>query len=521
MNALCRRFVRALALGSVLLLLAACAALPSNEHRVASTAIAAPRDSPLAKIAANGAPTGLSGVRLLPFGASSLRARLALARRATSSIDAQYFILKADDAGHEFLRVLRDAADRGVRVRLLVDDLNTSGADELLSSFSAYDNVEVRLFNPFMTGRSSMATKILGSLADLERANRRMHNKMFVVDSAVAIVGGRNIANEYFSLERSDNFIDLDAVVAGEVVPKLAAAFDEYWNSPLAYPIGAIIRPAQDDGQAAQRERFDELTTSTGQDADDAPSTDPLDPPLERELAEGRLDFAWASMAIHVDSPLKAQPHPPPGSKPLARLRYDVTEKMRQANRQLIIVSPYFVPGTTGMELLQDAQRRQVTVKVLTNSLAATDEPLVHIGYMRYRPELLALGVELYEISPSEVRRERRLGGYGSHGRLHSKIAVIDQGTVFMGSMNFDPRSDLKNTEMCVEVNSPIVAADVARLVDYETDAWAYKVRLADGGTLSWRSSAGPDAYEVDPESKPWDRFLLRLLAPFVSEDLL
>ncbi|HEX6722364.1 MAG TPA: phospholipase D-like domain-containing protein, partial [Burkholderiaceae bacterium] len=240
-------------------LLAGCAGLPRDVQRPPSQAIAASPDTDLGRIALASAPDRTrSGFRLLSWSAQSLAARIELIRRAQVSLDVQYYVIHDDETGRHVLRALRDAAERGVRVRLLVDDLYTAGTDPLLLGLAAYPNVEVRLFNPFPMGRDSLSARLTLSLFDLGRVNHRMHNKLLVADGAMAVAGGRNIGNEYFMVSGLANYIDLDAFAVGPIVAKLAALFDQYWNSDVVFPVRSIAVP--DGTDAEQRARFEALT---------------------------------------------------------------------------------------------------------------------------------------------------------------------------------------------------------------------------------------------------------------------
>lgn len=507
------------------LLLVGCVALPTQVERARSESIPAQSSTPLGRVARDaGGAAGLSGFKPLPDGASAWDARAALAEQAQVSIDAQYFLLRDDATGRQFLRLLRDAAVRGVRVRLLLDDLYTAGLDELLDGLAAHPNVEVRLFNPFPAGRDGFYSRFFASLTAFDRLQRRMHNKLYIADGALAVIGGRNIANEYFDVDAAANFIDLDVLAAGEVVRQTASTFDSYWNSEVVFPLDAIVPPL---GRPEQRRaRFEALTRGSGDGPGRHLAGPPVDKPLRTELAQGRLSLLWAPAITHADSPAKAlgvQGGDGQGRPGDARsLRYDITQTMRAAEREVLIVSPYLVPGRNGMEMFRSARERHVRFRVLTNSLAATDEPLVHIGYRRYRTDMLRLGVELYELSPAGAHKSRRLQMFNSRGRLHSKTAVIDRRIVFMGSMNFDPRSDLHNTEMCIEIDSAEFAAQVKDIIDAQMARSSYRVRLAsDESELEWIDPDAGQSVAQEPETSFWDRFVLEMLAPFAPEDLL
>jgi putative cardiolipin synthase len=527
------RGVAGLLLAAAALLGAGCASLPADVQRSPSRALPASTDTPLGRIAADSTPAPeLTGFRLLPIGSFAIDTRLALAQRAQRSLDLQYYHLENDETGRYLLRALRDAALRGVRVRLLVDDLYTATLDPLLLGLAAHPNVEVRLFNPFPAGREGFSSRFIASLADFRRVNHRMHNKLFIADGAMAVAGGRNIANEYFMRNQSANFVDLDAFITGALVPRLAELFDLYWNSEAVYPLQAIVKPYAPE--AAMRDEFDQLTGPV--------STPPPEPPpandvlgygpISGELDDGRLGLVWALAEAYADPPSKIRGLPANDDPVVAALedsiavRYNVLELMRRARSQIVMTTPYLIPGESGIAMMREARERGVKLRVLTNSLAATDEPLVHIGYKRYRTQMLRLGVELYELSPTRVKRNLRLGVFGStHGRLHAKTAVIDQETVFIGSMNFDPRSEKHNTEMAVIARSPALAREVLRLMDLDKLQASYRVRLAADGSdrLEWlgEDDDGERVFTEEPDTDFWTRFMLQLLAPLAPEELL
>jgi putative cardiolipin synthase len=286
-----------LVLGMALLLLGGCAGLPSGVERKPSMAITNGTDTMLGRLVTAASPPerGLSGFRLLPMAQFSLHARIELAKRAQRSIDVQYYLVQNDETGRYLLRTLRDAAERGVRVRLLVDDLYTAGADPLFAGLAAHPNAEVRMFNPFPAGRERLGTRWASSLLDFDRVHRRMHNKLFVVDNVMAVMGGRNIANEYFLRDGGSNFIDIDTLVAGTVVPRLSSLFDMYWNSPYVYPVESLVSTGGATPQQL-RDRFEQLTG--GPDTlhpDPLASTDLLgNNALAKDLDEGALSLVWA-----------------------------------------------------------------------------------------------------------------------------------------------------------------------------------------------------------------------------------
>ena len=465
----------------------------------------------------------LTGFRLMPNGFYALDTRVELAKRAQQSLDVQYYHLHNDKTGRLLLRSLREAASRGVRVRLLVDDLYTIGGDELFRSFAAFSNVEVRLFNPFCCGRTSLLNKYLASLADFGRLNHRMHNKLFISDSAMVVAGGRNIADEYFMRSATDNFVDMDAFMIGAVIPQLQGIFDTYWNSRHVYPVESIIRTDLD--REALRQQFEHLVNDGEQMTSwTLPAIDILGyGPIHEDLDAGRLGLVWGTAKAFADSPEKVTARTDDAARSMS-VAMNVLDLVKDSKSEVTLVSPYFIPGRMGVETFGDLRKRNVKVTILTNSLASNDEPLVHTGYARYRMALVKSGVDLYEISPKGIRDNVRLMLGGRHGRLHAKTAVIDGSLVFIGSMNLDPRSASKNTELGIIAESPQLAKEMLRIIHISKLQSTYRVRLAkDGVNLEWLSmdEKGEVVLDVEPDTSFFSRFKHWLLSPFIPEDQL
>jgi len=498
-----------------------------DREAIASEAIEASDKTTLGRIAKESLPeAGLSGFRLMPLGTFSLDTRIQLARRAEASLDLQYYHIANDETGRYVLRALRDAALRGVRVRLLIDDLYTGGNDLLFLGLAAYKNVQVRVFNPFCCLRDRDQTaRFLFSINDWSRVNHRMHNKLFVADGAMAIVGGRNIANEYYLRGASENFIDVDAFVVGAVVPTMQGLFDRYWNGLAIYPLESVAKTTMTAEML--RAKFD---------VDTGPKTTPLPPPLPSndilgyppiadDLDGGRLGLNWGSAYVFADHPDKPFEDNADGDLLETSVTYNVLEAVAKAEKEVVASSPYFVPGVRGMAFLQRLRDRGVKVTVMTNSLASTDEPVVHTGYSRYREALLHMGVDLYELSSARLKGNERPFLFGSSlGRLHAKLFVIDRKTSFVGSMNLDPRSATINTELGVVIDSPEVARELIRIIDIDRLQSAYKVVLtknSDG--IEWVSMDKDREVVLDkePDSSPWLRFKAWILSPLVPEELL
>jgi len=507
------------------LLLSACGTLPTQIDRRFSPAREPAVDSPLVRIAQDSSPAPtLTGFRLLPDGFYSLDARIQLARRARHSLDLQYYLIQDDRTGRLLMRNLRDAASRGVRVRLLVDDLYTAGGDPMFRGLAAFPNVEVRLFNPFCCARQSIVSKYVASLADFRRLNHRMHNKLFIADGAIAIMGGRNIADEYFMRSRTSNFVDMDVFVVGPVVRQLASIFDVYWNSPQAYPVEAIVGGSVDDDEA--RRRFDHLVDDGEQMMSiTLPPSDTLGyRPISDDLDAGRLALVWGTAVAFADHPGKVMATSPEMARSMSA-QMNVMDRVMESTSEVVISSPYLIPGEVGVRAFGDLRKRNVKITILTNSFAANDVPLAHAGYARYRIELLRTGVDIYELSPSRVQHSERLMIPGaSLGRLHAKTAVIDDAMVYIGSVNLDPRSDSTNTELGLVARCPELAKEVIRVIDISKLQSSYRLRFApDGQSLEWLATddQGEIVLSAEPEVTPLMRLQNMLLAPFVPEQLL
>ncbi|HEV8314892.1 MAG TPA: phospholipase D family protein [Burkholderiaceae bacterium] len=521
MKSLCLRFLLPL----VLSWLAGCTSLPPRAPIAPEPATSDVADTQLARIAAAALPIdqpGLSGFRLLPEGETAFNARIALARRAQKSLDVQYYLIQNDEVGHQFLRELRDAAARGVRVRLLVDDLYTAGEDPLLEGLAAHLNVQVRLFNPLPTRAGSFFGRLLWSAHEFGRINHRMHNKLFIADGSFAVSGGRNIGDEYFMHSAAANFIDLDVLSTGPVVRELSRAFDRYWNSERVYPIASIGTERLPPDEA--RARFDELVGRAAASIPERPR-DVLDnPAVAHELDSGTLTLTLANARVLADSPDKVAGVSEESSAQTVSAQ--TVRVFAAARDEVNVASPYFIPGERGMAIMRAATQANGRITLVTNSLGSTDEPMVYRGYARYRLAMLKIGVRIYELSPSLARRSGKLGNFGrSLSRLHAKAATIDRKTIFIGSLNLDARSARANTEMGLVIDSPELAATMSRLFTAGLVTGAYKLRLApDGEHIEWvetDADGRQTVHSTEPDDDAWLRLKLWLLSPFVSDELL
>ncbi|WP_354328398.1 phospholipase D family protein [Variovorax paradoxus] len=522
-----RRPALRLAAAGFALFLAGCAGLPPRAPEPPTLSIVASPATRLGRAAAslnNAAQDGLSSVRPLVEASFALDARFELMRRAQASLDVQTYQLGNDKTGLLLLRELRNAARRGVRVRLLLDDFYTAGMDRLLLGLAAEPNAEVRLFNPFVNARDHSATRWLEFFGDFRRLNHRMHNKLFVADGAMAIAGGRNLADEYFLRSEGANFIDFELVMAGPVVPEAARIFDTYWNSDVVYPIQRIAGTS--DGAEALKSAFEAATSPVHAPPPAPPSGTDLmgDAPLGAQLADiGRVKWMRADAHAAADSPHKALGALTPATESLAARFHEMTASARS---DVIVISPYFIPGDEGMARIREGRARGVRISVVTNSLADSDEPLVNINYNRYRVDMLKLGVNLYEVSTEQLKRNRQFRTLlkKARGRLHAKLAIVDREWVLLGSMNLDPRSARLNTEFGVRVRS--FELSQALLYAYQLDdiEGVYRVVLMpDGKNVQWIGTGDVDNEVLDsePDSSLLTRLQLLLFSWFVPTDQL
>ncbi|MFP7675616.1 phospholipase D family protein [Marivita sp. S0852] len=418
---------------------------------------------------------GLSGIAALGEGNDAFAARMILVDAAEDSIDAQYYIWHGDLTGTLLLDALWRAAERGVRVRLLLDDNGTSGLDHQIAQLVSHANVQVRLYNPFNLRRF----KVLSYGFDFFRLNRRMHNKCLVIDGAVAVLGGRNIGDEYFDTGLTPLYVDLDVLTVGRVVPEIAADFDRYWNAPPVHPAGPIVGapPATDPiAQDLARYRSDPQFATYKEQVGGSQ--------LVQRLARGTLDLEWTDAVLVSDTPAK-------GEGAVARedlLASRLTNAVGEIADCFDGISPYFVPSKAGVRAFATLAERGVKVRMLTNSLEATDVLPVHAGYAKHRRDLLNAGVEVFELRKRIAVKipVEETGPFGSSGAsLHAKTFAVDRARVFVGSFNFDPRSTTLNTELGLLIDSPPMAGRIHDAFDRALDRKAWRVRR-DGSELVW-----------------------------------
>jgi cardiolipin synthase C len=460
---------------SLTLLLTACASLPDQGNRVATHALTDVMNTRLAEAFTPGetAHPGDDAFHLLPDGMDALIARVLLSETAERSLDLQYYIWHDDLTGREMAASVLRAADRGVRVRLLIDDLGTNANDQLLLALASHPHIEVRLFNPV----ANRTFKRVGSAFEFFRVNRRMHNKALIADNEAAILGGRNIGDEYFGASSTVAFGDLDVLMHGPVVHDVSHAFDLYWNSEAAYPIENLLgRRADPDALASLRARLNAYLLSE----QSAPYVAQARARIANVIASRDAAFSWGKATLLYDDPAKITRKP---GDTQGHLITQFKALDLEPSNEMLIVSPYFVPRKEGVDWLRSMTARGVRVTVLTNSLAATDVAAVHAGYARYRKDLLEAGVSLYELKPiaSDAKDNAKKSTFGSSkASLHAKTYVFDRKRIFIGSMNLDPRSLELNTEIGVYCESADAAAQVADGIGKNIDRIAWRVALRD-----------------------------------------
>lgn len=484
--------------------LPACRTVDRHPQRSVSAALAPASGGILARTARTATaslPSGHSSYRLLKEAEAALQWRLALADHATRSIDIQYYLWNTDATGLLLLSRLLDAADRGVRVRLLIDDFLFDGEEEKLAALCHHENFEIRLFNPQFSRGEGVASK-LEVLLRFDQLNRRMHNKSFVVDNRLAILGGRNIGDEYFGLDPDFNFLDLDVLTAGPVVASASASFDRYWNSPLAFP-GLAFSPKTGP------ETLPEVAAGIRQAVREEGVLLPSSPYSKRrrdwsgELAS--LSGRWhTGPGVLVDDAPSAEEEDPASGRFLHKAFAEARERSRE---ELLFASPYLIPGREIHEELRDYQGRRTEVRLLTASLEANNHLVVHSHYRQHRRALLRDGARLHELRADpreEVRRIAEVDPVRS-GRicLHVKAGVGDRNRCFIGSLNLDPRSIELNTENGLLIESPGLAkelADYLELLMDEQNAW--EVTMDSNRSLRWQSRGEETSIQPAPDTK-------------------
>jgi putative cardiolipin synthase len=480
---------RTLSVVLALTLASGCASLPTGYEKTATAALTGTADTSLGAAVSRWTAEhdGQSGFYPLPAGLDALGARLALIDRAERSIDAQYFLIKDDSAGLIFAGKLVEAADRGVRVRFLLDDVFTTVADEDLLRLDEHPNIEIRLFNPIARGGISS----LNFLLDFKTANRRMHNKSFTVDNQATIVGGRNIADEYFQLTADAEFVDFDMLGFGPVAAGVSTTFDRFWNHELAVPFSAF--ELSDERLPGLRAELDAAMRRMG----DSIYRQAIAAPLVQDLLNRDATLFPADAEVITDDPDKLLNEVSREQQILITRMADV---VAAASKEVIVSTPYFVPGDEGVAFWKGVVDSGVAVSIVTNSLASNNHIAVHSAYAGYRKKLLQAGVDLYEVRANAVADSTGDEGPDSL-TLHTKAALIDGRYTFVGSLNLDPRSIDINTEMGVLVDAAALAEPLTERFKHRLPELTYKLELDERGRILWRATI--DGKEVVETGEP------------------
>ena len=445
---------------------------------------------------------GMSGFRFLSTGTESLQYRIALIRAAEKSIDLQYYTIHDDVSANLLLEALILAAQRGVRVRFLIDNISMSEVDRTLTILDGVKNIEIRVFNPIVTRHQSYLSRITGFISDFGKAFKRMHNKALIADNQLAIIGGRNLGDEYFEAHSDNNYKDADMLTAGPITARISQSFDRYWNGDDTFPITLLRKPvhAQQEIDGLRQE----LKAHWEKEAKTEGGKKTLLSNLSERLKRGEVGLIWAKAELRADEPEKINEHPDDAiSKPKDSLQ-KLTEN---AKEEFVIISPYFVPREEGVAWLTGLAARDIKVRILTNSLSSTDVIAVHTGYRRYRETLIKGGVELYEFKAIDDKhpKQRLFGGTApANASLHAKMYIVDRKDLLIGSFNLDPRSESLNTEIALLVHSAEIAAPALKMFnDAVSSGASYRLQLDKSGNLIWQDNekGKEQVYHYEPEA--------------------
>lgn len=502
-------------------LLGACSTLPPYQPQPVEYAFHTPTDqTSLAKLVLplREKNPQLTGYHVLYDPLEALAARIHLIERAEKSLDLQYYIWDNDKIGKIALDALIRAADRGVKVRLLVDDMNTKTMQESYLALDEHINIDVRLYNPHRFRHLRAMDMIL----DLKRINRRMHNKSFIADNQIALIGGRNMGDMYYNISEHYQFADVDVILVGSASDEIIHSFDEYWNDDYAYPVRNIV------DQRKFNLRFPELRASLAEHALDATVKNYLDLANRSQAFEkwlnNEISLDWVNADVVKDSPSKIKQRATKDQ----HLNFQLLAHLDKPEQSIDIVSAYFVPEKSGAERLKNLAANGVKVRVLTNSYAANDVPVVHAFYAKYRQDLLEHDVQLYEFLSApdtanlpeineELSKKTKVSLKGlSRSSLHAKMMALDEKQVFIGSFNFDPRSAYLNTEIGVLLHSPKLARSVHETMDNDLKKFAYKLVLDANNKINWqlnRSHDVPKVYPREPKMKWWEKTGMKIVS--------
>ncbi|ENV34946.1 Cardiolipin synthetase [Acinetobacter gerneri DSM 14967 = CIP 107464 = MTCC 9824] len=459
----------------------------------------------------------LTGFHVLYDPLEALAARIHLIEKSQKTLDLQYYIWDNDKIGALALYKIIQAADRGVKVRLLIDDNNAKSMEGIYLALSQHQNIEVKLFNPYRF----RSVRPIDMVLDLKRINRRMHNKSFIADNQVALIGGRNMTNQYYNASDNYQFSDVDVMLVGQAVDDISHSFDEYWNNSYAYNVQNIVNSNK------HRLRYYDLKEQLEKNYDDITTQNYLNLSNKSNDFENWLEhnvqLDWVKAEIVKDSPDKIRAK----AKKEEHLNFQLTKNLEKPEHSVDLISAYFVPEKKGAERLNDLAQEGVQVRVLTNSFKANDVFLVHAFYQKYRVDLLKHGVELYEFLPAidaanlnsnteEISKSVKISLKGlSRSSLHAKLMALDEKQVFIGSFNFDPRSANLNTEIGVILNSPPLARAVHNTMDANLKKYAYKLVLNPDNQINWIKNVpnGTKIYNKEPRMKWWQRAGIKMIS--------
>ncbi|OTG89879.1 phospholipase [Acinetobacter sp. ANC 3832] len=451
----------------------------------------------------------LTGYHVLYDPLEAIAARIHLIDKAEKTLDLQYYIWDNDKIGSIALYKIIQAADRGVKVRLLIDDNNAKSMEAVYLALDQHANIEVKLFNPYRFRRIRPVDMVL----DLKRINRRMHNKTFTADNQIALIGGRNMSNQYYNISDNYQFSDVDVMLVGQAVDDITHSFDEYWNNNYAYPVGRIVNPQQ------YTLRYESLKEQLTQHYEEATVQNYLDltnrsNDFDNWLSH-HIQLDWVKAEVVKDSPDKIKDK----AKKEQHLNFQMVRHLEKPQHNVDLISAYFVPQKKGEIKLSELAKEGVEVRVLTNSFKANDVALVHAFYAKYRKDLLKDGVQLYEFLPAlpdidnptnkELAKKAKVSLKGlSRSSLHAKLMALDDKQVFIGSFNFDPRSANLNTEIGVIINSPPLATAVHKTMDANLKNYAYKLVLTSEQKINWQRETpkGTVTLTKEPKMKWWQK---------------
>ncbi|MCH7337717.1 phospholipase D family protein [Acinetobacter sp. NIPH 2699] len=459
----------------------------------------------------------LTGYHVLFEPLEALSARLSLIDKAEKSLDLQYYIWDNDKVGALALHALIRAADRGVKIRLLIDDNNAKQTEGIFLALAQHPNIEIKLFNPYRFRKYRAVDMIL----DLKRINRRMHNKSFIADHQIALIGGRNMTNQYYNVSENYQFSDVDVMLFGTAVKDISESFDDYWKHEYAYDVREIVK------QRSHRLSYESLKHQLDEHYKLVTVQNYLDITNHSQtihaLMRQEISLNWVKAEVVKDSPDKIKSK----AKKEEHLNFQLLNHLEQPEKNIDLISAYFVPEKKGAKILTDLAQDGIEVRVLTNSFKANDVAVVHAFYGKYRQELLEKGVQLYEFLPAidksdldkrteELAKKAKVSIKGlSRSSLHAKLMALDEKQVFIGSFNFDPRSAYLNTEIGVLLNSPALAQEVHSTMDQNLSKYAYKLVLDANKKITWhrQTPQGPIIYTKEPRMKWWQKAGVKIIS--------